>query len=92
MSKGEQMNVCLPVFQEANGCVFSPQQSVGNAELNNGLVKGHAYTVTGATEVRIGTFSLPIVLSVLHSPLLISTLTAAPQSGFPRFLRSEGII
>ncbi|TFK09784.1 GDP-mannose 4,6 dehydratase [Platysternon megacephalum] len=45
------------------GCTTPGGQSIGNMELKNGLVKGHAYTVTGATEVRTGTFSLPIILS-----------------------------
>ncbi|KAM7173051.1 calpain-13 isoform 2-T3 [Macrochelys suwanniensis] len=33
------------------GCTTPGWQSGGNLELKNGLVKGHAYTVTGATEI-----------------------------------------
>ncbi|XP_065257553.1 calpain-13 [Emys orbicularis] len=33
------------------GCTTPGGQSIGNVELKNGLVKGHAYTVTGATEI-----------------------------------------
>uniref|UniRef100_A0A674JDH6 Calpain 13 n=1 Tax=Terrapene triunguis TaxID=2587831 RepID=A0A674JDH6_9SAUR len=33
------------------GCTTPGWQSIGNVELKNGLVKGHAYTVTGATEI-----------------------------------------
>ncbi|CAM4537847.1 unnamed protein product [Lepidochelys olivacea] len=33
------------------GCTTPGGQSVGNMELKNGLIKGHAYTVTGATEI-----------------------------------------
>uniref|UniRef100_A0A452J3Z7 Calpain catalytic domain-containing protein n=1 Tax=Gopherus agassizii TaxID=38772 RepID=A0A452J3Z7_9SAUR len=33
------------------GCTMPGGQSIGKMELKNGLVKGHAYTVTGATEI-----------------------------------------
>uniref|UniRef100_A0A8C8SXC2 Calpain 13 n=1 Tax=Pelusios castaneus TaxID=367368 RepID=A0A8C8SXC2_9SAUR len=37
--------------QTLMGCTTPGGVTVGNVELKNGLVKGHAYTVTGATEV-----------------------------------------
>ncbi|XP_074844508.1 calpain-13 [Carettochelys insculpta] len=45
MAKAAAKSQCLM------GCTTVGGQSPGNIELKNGLVKGHAYTVTGATEI-----------------------------------------
>lgn len=51
--------------------LFSFQQSLGNTEWKNGLVKGHAYTVTGAREVSIVILPQSPVLSTLVVVLLV---------------------
>lgn len=49
--------LCLYSVAEAKSCAFSLLQSRRNIELRNGIVQGHAYTVTGAVKVRLGTRS-----------------------------------
>lgn len=49
--------LCLCGVAGAKSCAFSLLQSSRNIELRNGIVQGHAYTVTGAVKVRPGTCS-----------------------------------
>lgn len=44
-------------WQRAKSCAFSLLQLMRNIELKNGIVQGHAYTVTGAEKVRSRTCS-----------------------------------
>lgn len=50
------------VWQRAKSCASSLLQATRNVELRNGIVQGHAYTVTGAVKVRSGTCSCLEVL------------------------------
>lgn len=45
------------IWQRTKSCAFSLLQSRRNIELRNGIVQGHAYTITGAVKVRSGTCS-----------------------------------
>lgn len=45
------------VWQRAKSCAFCLLQLMRNIELKNGIVQGHAYTVTGAEKVRSRTCS-----------------------------------
>lgn len=48
------------------------QRSTKNIELKNGIVQGHAYTVTGAQEVRKRTFlCYSLLLRECLNPLLM---------------------
>lgn len=49
--------LCLCSVAEAKSCAFSLLQSDRNMELKNGIVQGHAYTITAAEKVRSGTCS-----------------------------------